>query len=74
MQKKWFMFEQLFDICVVCIIVEWLQDCYVVLGMVYVSYKYLFNEFDDYIVILKFNGYQLIYIVIVGFESKLVEI
>lgn len=74
MQKKYLIFEQLFDICVVCIIVECLQDCYVVLGMVYVYYKYIFNEFDDYIVMLKVNGYQFIYIVIVGLEGKVVEI
>ena len=74
MQKKRLTFEQLFDIRAVRIIAERLQDCYAALGTVHASYKHLPNEFDDYIATPKPNGYQSIHTVIVGPESKSVEI
>lgn len=74
MQKKNFVFDELFDVRAVRIVVERLQDCYVVLGIVYIYYRYLSDEFDDYVVNSKLNGYQFIYIVVLGSGGKIVEI
>ena len=74
MQKKRLSFDQLYDIRAIRIIADRLQDCYAALGTVHANYKHLPNEFDDYIATPKSNGYQSIHTVIIGPESKPVEI
>lgn len=74
MQKKSLDFEQLFDIRALRIIADRLQDCYAALGTVHAHFKHIPSEFDDYIATPKANGYQSIHTVVVGPESKSIEI
>lgn len=74
MQKKWLVFDQLYDICVVCVMVDDVVVCYVVLGVVYVLWVLVLSEFDDYIVWFKVNDYCLLYIVVVGLEGCIIEV
>ncbi|MFT6918479.1 MAG: GTP pyrophosphokinase [Cognaticolwellia sp.] len=74
MQQKSLDFEQLFDVRAVRIIVDELQGCYGVLGLVHTSWKHLSKEFDDYVATPKSNGYQSIHTVVIGPESKTIEI
>ncbi|MGP1930511.1 MAG: HD domain-containing protein [Arsenophonus sp. ET-YP4-MAG3] len=74
MQKKYLAFDKLFDVRAVRIIVEHLQDCYVALNIVHTYFRYLPNEFDDYVVNPKLNGYQSIHTVILGPDNKTIEI
>ncbi len=74
MQQKSLDFDQLFDVRAVRIIVDELQDCYGALGIVHTSWQHLHDEFDDYVATPKPNGYQSIHTVVLGPESKSVEI
>ena len=74
MQEKSLDFEQLFDVRAVRVIVDELQGCYGALGLVHTSWKHLSKEFDDYVATPKSNGYQSIHTVVIGPESKTIEI
>ncbi|MBA6327043.1 GTP diphosphokinase [Colwellia sp. MB02u-6] len=74
MQQKSLDFEQLFDVRAVRVIVDELQGCYGVLGLVHTSWQHLSKEFDDYVATPKSNGYQSIHTVVIGPESKTIEI
>ncbi len=74
MQKKYLTFDKLFDVRAVRIIVECLEDCYTVLGIVHTNFRYLPDEFDDYIANPKPNGYQSIHTIVLGINAKTVEI
>jgi GTP pyrophosphokinase len=74
MQQKSLDFEQLFDVRAVRVIVDELQSCYGVLGLVHTSWQHLSKEFDDYVATPKSNGYQSIHTVVIGPESKTIEI
>ncbi len=72
-QKK-LMFDELFDLLAVRIIVEYLQDCYTALGIVHAHFHHLPDVFDDYITNPKPNGYQSMHTVIIGPHGKILEI
>ncbi len=74
MAQKNYVFDQLFDIRAMRIVVERLQDCYAALGIVHTNWRHLNKEFDDYIATPKQNGYQSIHTVVFGPEGKTVEI
>ncbi|HGJ5875219.1 MAG TPA: GTP diphosphokinase [Arsenophonus sp.] len=74
MQKKYLAFDELFDVRAVRIIVERLQDCYAVLGIVHTHFRHLPDEFDDYVANPKPNGYQSIHTVVLGPNGKTIEI
>jgi GTP pyrophosphokinase len=74
MQQKSLDFEQLFDVRAVRVIVDELQGCYGVLGLVHTSWQHLSKEFDDYVATPKSNGYQSIHTVVIGPEDKTIEI
>ncbi len=74
MQKKYLVFDEIFDVRAVRIIVERLQDCYAALGIVHTNFHHLPDEFDDYIANPKQNGYQSIHVVVLGPNSKTIEI
>lgn len=67
-------FYQVYDICVVWVLVLDICDCYVVLGVVYNIWQYIFWEFDDYIVMFKENGYCLLYMAVLGLDGKVLEV
>lgn len=74
MQNKHLRFEELYDIRAVRVIAKTLKDCYGALGIVHSQWRHIASEFDDYIATPKANGYQSIHTVVIGPESKNIEI
>ncbi|MDH5728582.1 MAG: bifunctional (p)ppGpp synthetase/guanosine-3',5'-bis(diphosphate) 3'-pyrophosphohydrolase [Gammaproteobacteria bacterium] len=74
MQKKELSFEQLYDIRAVRVLVENINDCYAVLGLVHSLWNYIASEYDDYIAAPKSNGYQSLHTAVLGPENKTVEV
>ena len=74
MQRKQLVFEQLFDVRAVRIIVATIRDCYGALGVVHGLWTYIPGEFDDYIATPKGNFYRSIHTAVIGPQSKSVEV
>jgi len=74
MQKKGLEFDQLFDVRAVRVLVNSIQDCYAVLGMIHTNWKYISGEFDDYIATPKENNYRSIHTAVIGPTGKVVEV
>ncbi|HBS26083.1 MAG TPA: GTP diphosphokinase [Gammaproteobacteria bacterium] len=74
MQQKDLGLDELFDIHAVRILVDSVADCYASLGIIHTQWKTIPKEFDDYIANPKPNGYQSLHTVIIGPDSKPVEI
>ncbi len=74
MKRKQLEFDQLYDLRAVRVIVETNKDCYAVISNVHAKWKYIPEEFDDYITNRKPNGYQSLHTVVVGPQQKAVEI
>jgi len=73
-QRKRVEVSDLFDVRAVRVLVDTLQQCYSVLGIVHSNWQHLPGEFDDYIANTKENGYQSLHTAIVGPQGKAVEI
>jgi len=73
-QRKRVEVSDLFDVRAVRVLVDTLQECYAVLGVVHSGWQHLPGEFDDYIANTKENGYQSLHTAIVGPQGKAVEI
>ncbi len=67
-------FEQVYDRYAVRVIVSNLNECYLVLGMVHNTYKYLPERMKDYIGNPKENGYQSFHTTVLGKEGIPFEI
>lgn len=50
-------FNEIYDLFVICIIVDNIKDCYVIFGIIYILWKLMFGCFKDYIVMFKVNMY-----------------
>ena len=74
MTKKNKNFYQIYDLNAVRIIVESDQDCYRVLGLIHTKWRYLPEEFDDYIANPKINGYQSIHTAVFGPKQRIIEV
>ncbi len=74
MMRKHLPFEELYDVRAVRVLVEKIQDCYAVLGIVHARWEHIQKEFDDYIANPKPNGYQSLHTVVYGDGHKVVEI
>ena len=74
MQRKNLDFENVYDIRAVRLLVESVQECYAVLGMIHTKWKYIPGEFDDYIATPKENNYQSIHTAVIGPEGRVIEI
>ncbi len=74
MEQKALAFEQLSDIYGFRIIVENIEDCYRVLGLVHTNWKMVPGRFKDYISTSKQNGYQSIHTTFVGPSRQRVEL
>lgn len=74
MKKKDLLFEDLYDVRAVRVVVEKLQDCYAALGAIHTQWHHIPSEFDDYIANPKPNGYQSIHTVVLGPEGKPIEV
>jgi GTP diphosphokinase / guanosine-3',5'-bis(diphosphate) 3'-diphosphatase len=72
-QKKKF-FKEIMDVYAFRIIVDSVDTCYRVLGVVHNLYKPVAGEFKDYIAIPKTNGYQSLHTVLVGMHGVPIEV
>ena len=74
MQRKKLEFHQLFDVRAVRVLVNSVQDCYAVLGIVHTNWRSIPKEFDDYIANPKDNGYQSLHTAVLTEDGKVVEV
>lgn len=74
MQRKDVSFEQLSDIIAFRVIVDDVNDCYQVLGIIHAAYHMVPGSFKDYVSTPKENGYRSIHTVVVGPEKERIEV
>jgi len=67
-------FEDVYDIYAVRAIVDKVEDCYSVLGLIHSFYTPIQERFKDFIAQPKANGYQSIHTTVVGPDSLPVEV
>ncbi|MBT6069071.1 bifunctional (p)ppGpp synthetase/guanosine-3',5'-bis(diphosphate) 3'-pyrophosphohydrolase [Candidatus Peregrinibacteria bacterium] len=64
---------QLYDLPVIRIVVDSVENCYKVIGMVHSKWNPKPNQFRDYIAVAKPNGYQSLHTTVFGPDSELIE-
>jgi GTP pyrophosphokinase len=74
MQSKNVPFEKLYDVRAVRVLVDSIDDCYSVLGLVHDMWTPIPGEFDDYIAQPKANNYQSLHTAVIGPEGKTLEV
>jgi len=67
-------FEEIYDLFAIRIIVEKIEECYYVLGIVHNLYTPVYERFKDYIAMPKINGYRSLHTTVVDKEGHMVEI
>ncbi|WP_351118871.1 bifunctional (p)ppGpp synthetase/guanosine-3',5'-bis(diphosphate) 3'-pyrophosphohydrolase [Psychrobacter sp. SMN/5/1215-MNA-CIBAN-0208] len=73
MKLKRLSFDQLYDIRALRVLVENPSDCYHVLGLVHGLWRYIPEQFDDYITNPKPNGYRSLHTAVIA-ENKSLEV
>jgi guanosine-3',5'-bis(diphosphate) 3'-pyrophosphohydrolase len=74
MRSKKKFFKEIMDVYAFRIVVDTVDTCYRVLGVVHNLYKPVASEFKDYIAIPKTNGYQSLHTVLVGMHGVPIEV
>ncbi|CAN5283804.1 GTP diphosphokinase [soil metagenome] len=74
MKKKDVDYSQIYDVIAVRILVPTVEDCYNTLSIVHSLWEPIPQEFDDYIVKPKPNGYKSLHTAVIGPDKKNVEI
>jgi GTP pyrophosphokinase/guanosine-3',5'-bis(diphosphate) 3'-pyrophosphohydrolase len=74
MRDKHLPFKEVYDVYALRIIVDGVDTCYRVLGMVHGLYKPIIGRFKDYIAIPKANGYQSLHTVLFGPHGVPIEV
>jgi GTP diphosphokinase / guanosine-3',5'-bis(diphosphate) 3'-diphosphatase len=73
MQRKDRKFDEIYDVFALRVVVNSIEDCYKVLGIIHTIWKPISYRFKDYIAIPKPNGYRSIHTTIIGPENKATE-
>lgn len=73
MKLKGLSFDQLYDIRALRVLVTNPSDCYHVLGLVHGLWRYIPEQFDDYITNPKSNGYRSLHTAVIA-EKKSLEV
>ncbi len=66
-------FEEIYDLLAIRIIVEKVEECYYVLGLIHNLYTPVYERFKDYIAMAKINGYQSLHTTVMNKEGHMVE-
>ena len=74
MRKQNKQYEDLFDLFAIRIIVDRIEECYAVLGIVHQLYTPIQERFKDYIATPKSNGYQSVHTTVFGQDEKVIEV
>ncbi|HXH54389.1 MAG TPA: RelA/SpoT family protein [Gammaproteobacteria bacterium] len=74
MRKKDLSLSEIMDVYAVRILVDKVDDCYRVLGVVHNTYRPVHGRFKDYIAIPKANGYQSLHTTVLGPYGVPIEI
>lgn len=74
MKRKNVSLDEIYDATAVRVLVDTEAQCYEVLGMVHTLWKQIPDEFDDYIINAKPNGYQSLHTAVVGAEGRIFEV
>ena len=73
MRRKGVDFDQIYDVRGIRVLVDTVQDCYTVLGIIHTLWKPIPGQFDDFIANPKDNMYQSLHTAVVGPEGKTIE-
>ena len=73
MKLKGLSFDQLYDIRALRVLVNDTSDCYHALGLVHGLWRYIPEQFDDYITNPKSNGYRSLHTAVIA-EKKSLEV
>ncbi|MXY57507.1 MAG: bifunctional (p)ppGpp synthetase/guanosine-3',5'-bis(diphosphate) 3'-pyrophosphohydrolase [Gammaproteobacteria bacterium] len=74
MSHKSIDFSEVYDVQAVRVLVDRIDACYGVLGVVHTSWPHIPMEFDDYIANPKENGYRSIHTAVIGPAGKTLEV
>lgn len=74
MRQKRKSFSEIMDVFAVRIVVDSVDDCYRVLGVIHRMYNPVSSQFKDYIAIPKSNGYQSLHTVVIGMHGVHIEV
>jgi GTP pyrophosphokinase len=73
MLRKEVEFDQIYDVRGIRVIVDTVQDCYAVLGVIHSLWTPIPGQFDDFIATPKDNMYQSLHTAVVGPEGRTIE-
>lgn len=74
MQRKSVGYEQIYDVSAVRVLVDTVEQCYQTLSVVHSLWEPIAQEFDDYIVHPKSNGYRSLHTAVIGPKAKNLEV